>query len=146
MLWLGVRCWTNQIALVAVADAAGRPEVVFRRRQGGAGIADAGERCAWFGKMAEEALEESGAEGLAVRVADSNPDQARASAEGAVLAVAGAQGLPTMELRRQSLLKPLGAGREAGAWKAFQKEDAFIGSLVGDEKDAAMASLGAARR
>lgn len=107
---------------------------------------DPGDRAAWYAMSASEALTESGATGVAVRIADGDSDRKRSVAEGAVLAVAGAARVPTVELRRQSLMKPLGVGSGAGAWSAFQKSDAFIGSLLVDERDAAMASLGAARR
>lgn len=78
-------------------------------------------------------------------MADADADQERVEAEGAVLAAAHASGCTTRRFRRQSLLKPLAVGRDAGAWKAFQKDDPFVGVLVGDEKDAAMASLAASR-
>lgn len=143
-MWLGVRCWGDRLALVAVQD--GDPPIVsFARRQAAPKVKDRGERAAWFAKAVVEALEETGCVGVSVRVADSGPDQDRVEAEGAVLAAAHNAGRATRTLRRQSLLKPLAVSREAGAWKTFQKEDPFVGSLVGDEKDAAMASLAASR-
>lgn len=84
--------------------------------------------------------------GVAVRVSDTGPAQDRAEAEGAVLSVAGQRAVPAVTLRRQSLVKPLGVPRAPGAWASFQKDDSFVGSLPAKEKDAAMASLGAARR
>lgn len=143
-MWLGVRCWKEKLALVAVQDGK-PPTVAFARRQAVPKIEDPGERAAWFVRAVTEAIEETDCAGVSVRVADADPDQERAEAEGAVLAAAHLAGRPTVRLRRQSLLKPLAIGREAGAWKAFQKEDAFVGTLVGDEKDAAMASLAASR-
>lgn len=145
LIWLGVRCWKDRIALVAVRDATAHPEVVLRRRQPVPDTTDPGERAAWFAKTAAEAMGESSCGGVSVRVADSDPDQMRAEAEGAVLATANQRGLLARTMRRQSLMKPLEVPREKNAWKSFQKEDDFIGALVGDEKDAAMAALGAAR-
>jgi hypothetical protein len=145
MIWLGVRCWKDKVALVAVADSPDGPKVVLQRRQPAPRGGDAGSRAAWFARIATEAIEESGSGGVSVRIADSNPDQARVEAEGAVLAAAGQAGLPTRTFRRQSLMKPLGVGRGTGDWKRFQQEDGFVGGMVGDEKDAAMAALGAAR-
>lgn len=144
MAWLGVRCWKDKIALVVVAEG-DPPEVEFRRRQPSPAINEPAARAGWFGKVVREALNEVECEGVSVRVADTDPDQLRAEAEGAVFAAAGAAGLPAKRFRRQSLLKPLGVERSAGAWQAFQKSDAFIGGFVGDEKDAAMASLAALR-
>lgn len=144
--WLGVRCWPDRIALVAVEAGPDGSRVCFRRRQPCPKNLDPGRRVAWFARVTGEAIDESGGDGVAVRVADSGPTQLRAEAEGAVLACAGQRGLATMTLRRQSLIKPLGVSRRSGGWTEFQKHDPLIGSLVGDEKDAAMASLGAARR
>jgi len=145
MVWLGVRCWKERIAVLAVDDGPGGPSVVFRRRQNCPKGLEPGARAAWFARVAAEAVEESGCGGVAVRIADSNCEQLRCEAEGAVLAGASAAGLRTITLRRQSLIKPLSVPKGAGSWKAFQAQDPFIGSLIGDEKDAAMASLGAAR-
>ena len=144
--WLGVRCWASRIALAVAEDSPDGPVAVFVRRQPCPTGLNPGERAAWFAKVVTEAIDESGATGVAVRIADSGPDQERAEADGAVLASAALRGLTGVTLRRQSLLKPLGVPRGAGGWAAFQKSDPFIGALVGDLKDAAMASLGAARR
>jgi hypothetical protein len=145
MIWLGVRCWKAKVALVAVRETTGGPVVVFRRRQPVPKTLDAGARAGWFAKVAAEAIAESECAGVSVRIADNNPEQTRAEAEGAVLASAHSKGLPARTVRRQSLMKPLKVPSGQGAWHRFQKDDAFIGSLVGDEKDAAMASLGASR-
>lgn len=143
-MWLGVRCWSDRLALVAVHDGA-PPTLAFARRQPAPKGADRGARAAWFAKAVAEAIDETNCAGVSVRIADTSPDQERAEAEGAVLSAAHVAGRPTRTFRRQSLLKPLAVGREAGAWKAFQREDEFVGGLIGDEKDAAMASLAAAR-
>jgi hypothetical protein len=143
-MWLGVRCWKDKLALLAVQDGK-PPTVAFARRQAVPKVEDPGERAAWFARAVTEALEETDCAGVSIRVADADPDQERVEAEGAALAAAHLAGRPTRRFRRQSLLKPLGVGREAGAWKAFQKDDPFVGRLVGDEKDAAMASLAASR-
>lgn len=145
MSWLGVRCWRDKIALVAVHDADTGPEVTFQRRQPVPETTDPGERTGWFAKVVLEAINESRCTGVSVRIADSNPVQERAEAEGAVLAAAHENGVPTARYRRQSLTRPLGIDRAQGAWATFQRRDPFIGALVGDEKDAAMAALGAAR-
>lgn len=145
MVWLGVRCWKDKIAFVAVDDTGPTPIVTFKRRQPVPSTSDPGERAGWFARTASEAITETACAGVSVRVADSDPNQVRAEAEGAVLATANEAGLPTITVRRQSLMRPLGIKNTAGAWKTFQKEDAFVGGLVGDEKDAAMASLAGAR-
>lgn len=145
MAWLGVRCWAKKIALVVVDDTGDEPQVTLKRRQP-CPETDPGRRAAWFARMAVEALSESGSVGLAVRVADSAADQERAEAEGAVLAAAAEAGVETKRLRRQSLVKPLGVPRVAGAWRDFPRTDPFLKSLVGEERDAAMASLGGSRR
>lgn len=145
--WLGVRCWTGRIAVAVVDDgASGGPLLTFARRQPCPAALDPGARAAWFARVVTEAIDEAGAVGVAVRVADSSPDQDRAEAEGAVLAAAALSGRIGVTFRRQSLLKPLGVGRQAGAWAAFQRNDSFVGSLLGDLKDAAMASQAASRR
>lgn len=144
-MWLGVRCWKDKIALVVVQDGA-TPEVVFRRRQSASTSTDPGQRLAWFAKAVTEAIEETGCDGVSVRIADSSPDQDRAEAEGAVLAASAISGKQALRYRRQSMMKPLKVDRSAGAWNSFQRSDAFIGGLIGDEKDAAMASLAAARK
>lgn len=144
-MWLGVRCWKDKISFVAVEDGA-TPRVVFRRRQSAPASIDPGQRVAWFAKAVTEAIEETLCDGVSVRIADSSPDQDRAEAEGAVLAATALSGRQTLRYRRQSLMKPLRVDRFAGAWNSFQRSDEFIGSLIGDEKDAAMASLAAARK
>jgi hypothetical protein len=143
-MWLGVRCWKDKLALVVVRDGS-PPMVAFARRQAAPDLEDPGERAAWFARAVTEAIEETDCAGVSVRVADADADQERAEAEGAVLAAAHLAGRPTRRFRRQSLLKPLRVGREAGAWKAFQKSDPFVGGRVADEKDAAMASLAGSR-
>lgn len=145
MVALGVRCWKDRIALVVVEEAPDGPTVRFSRRQKAPSSSDPGEVTAWFGKMTEEAIQESGATVVSVRIADTSPEQGRAHAEGAVLAAAYRAGATCKTYRRQSLMKPLGVARTTGAWDRFQKVDPFIGSLVGEEKDAAMASLAATR-
>lgn len=144
MSWLGVRCWKDKIAVVVVADGT-PPTLTMARRQPAPTGAEPGVRAAWFANVVSEAIDETGCNGVAVRVADNDPDQARAEAEGAVLAAGASAGLPTKTFRRQSLVKPLGVPAGAGAWKQFQKDDSFVGAQVGDEKDAVMASLAAAR-
>lgn len=143
-MWLGVRCWKDRIAVVAVIDGQ-PPTVLLERRQAAPRSEDPGERSAWFARTVREAIEETACSGVSVRVADSGPDQARAEAEGAVFAAAHLAGRPTRRFRRQSMMKPLGVPRGAGEWSAFQRDDQFIGSLVADAKDAAMASLAATR-
>jgi len=129
-----------------VEDSANGPQVAFRRSQPCPTDSDPGRRAAWFGRVVAEALDAVDVVGVAVRVSDTGPAQDRAEAEGAVLSVAGQRAVPAVTLRRQSLVKPLGVPRTPGAWASFQKDDSFVGSLPAKEKDAAMASLGAARR
>lgn len=144
MIWLGVRCWKDRLALVFVVDGE-PPSVSFERRQPAPKATDPGEKAAWFAKAVQEAIAETGCDGVSVRVADANADQERAEAEGAVLAAAGLAGCATRRFRRQSLMKPLAVPRTSGAWQAFQKDDPFVGGLLKDQKDAAMASLAALR-
>lgn len=144
-MWLGVRCWKDKIALVAVDDG-DPPTIVHASRPKAPATDDPGLLAAWFGRSLTEALGEADFEGVAVRIADRDPTQERAQAEGAVLAAAAEAGLQTVTLRRQSMLKPLEVPSGRGEWAKFPKEDPFFGALVGDEKDAAMASLAATRR
>ena len=148
MAWLGVRCWKNRIALVVIDDHTDGPRVLFRRREGAPERgSDHGPHVAWFHRVVSEVIEEARPEGVAVRVANSDPEQVRAECEGAVAVAAAQRGLPAMSLRQQGMWKPLGLpNAKAATWKAFQSEDSLIGSLVQEEKDAAMASLAAARR
>lgn len=134
------------MSLVVVEDSATGPEVTFRRTQPCPNESDPGRRSAWFGRVVAEAMDAVDVAGVAVRVADAGPVQDRAEAEGAVLSTAGQRGVPAVTLRRQSLVKPLSVPRASGAWASFQKNDPFVGSLPAKEKDAAMASLAAARR
>jgi len=108
--WLGVRCWKDKLAMVAVEDGA-TPSVLFVRRHAAPTSDDPGARVAWFARTVVEAAEEAKCNGVSVRVADANPDQERAEAEGAVLSASHSAGFETRRYRRQSLLKPLGAGR-----------------------------------
>lgn len=137
---LGVRCWRDRLALVALSsDPAGSPHLMLHRRvklPGGDG-SDA-DRIRWVHKTVVEAIEEAGAEAVAVRVSDADPEQLRTEHEGVALFAGANRGLPVATLRRQSMLKPLGVGREAGAWKAFPKRDSFVSGFVGDEQEAAM--------
>jgi hypothetical protein len=138
---LGVRCWKDRIALVALAgDPGDDPDVVLHRRAKLPSSARDAERVVWVNKTVAEAIEESGADALAVRVSDADPDQVRSEHEGIALFAAASRALPVTTLRRQSMVKPLGVRREAGAWKEFPKTDGFISGFVGDEKDAAMAA------
>lgn len=111
---LGVRCWKDRIALVALAAHPGdHPDVVLHRRVKLPSGALDGERVLWVHKTVTEAIEEAGAEALAVRVSDAEADQVRAEHEGVAMFAAANRGLRVVILRRQSMLKPLW-GRAAG--------------------------------
>jgi hypothetical protein len=140
---LGVHCWKDRVALVALSgDPGSTPLVVLHRRSKlPTGAADV-ERVRWVHKVVVEAIEETKADRVAVRVSDANPDQHRAEHEGVAL-LAGCAG---MCLRRQSMLKPLGVPAGAGAWAAFSKNDPFITGFVVDEREAAMAAQAALNR
>ncbi len=144
---LGVRCWKDRVALVALSgDPGSDPTVVLHRRSKlPAGGSDA-DRVRWVHKVIVEAVEESKADRVAVRVSDADPDQSRAEHEGVALLAAVNKGCATMSLRRQSMLKPLGVPAGAGAWAAFPKNDPFISCFVLDEREAAMAARASLNR
>jgi hypothetical protein len=145
---LGVRCWKDKIAVVAVSGAPGGDPTVVLHRRGKlpAGVSDT-DRVEWVHKMVVEAIEEAKADVVAVRVSDADPDQHRAEHEGvALLAAAGVQGCKGMTLRRQSMLKPLGVPAGAGAWKEFPKTDPFVSGFVLEEREAVMAARAALNR
>ena len=144
---LGVRCWKDKVALVAVSAAPGGDPTVVLQRRGRlpASVSDT-DRVEWVHKMVVEAIEEARADVVAVRVSDADPDQHRAEHEGVALLAAGARGCRGITLRRQSMLKPLGVPSGAGAWKEFPKTDPFISGFVLDEREAAMAARAALNR
>lgn len=132
---------------MVVVDDADPPIVVFETvDQLPAGLT-AGSAATWFANCVVEAIEQTQPQGVAVRVSDGDVQAERAHAEGAVLAAADQRGLPTILLIRQRMLKPLlGTGRpEKGAWAAFPKTDPFVSGLKTKVREAAMASLAAAR-
>lgn len=138
---LGVRCWKHQVAIVAISDdaGAGATVVLHRRSKLPAGLGD-GERADWVYKAVVEAIEESKAAAVAVRVSDADPDQHRAEHDGAALLAAAHRKLQATTLRRQSMLKPLGVPSGRGEWAQFPKQDPFISGFVGEEREAAMAA------
>lgn len=146
MAWLGIRCEAKSIAIVLVEDGDDGPAMTFHRFQKTPDGLQPGEQAAWFAKVVDEALDEVDVDGVALRIADQDPKLERGHAEGAVLAAVGRRHKPTQMLRRQSLVKPLGVAKGQGAWASFQRDDPFVGGLVGKYKDAAMASLGALRK
>jgi hypothetical protein len=145
---LGVRCWKDRVALVALdGEPGGEPMVVLHRRGKLPGGGSDVDRVEWVHKTVMEAIEESKATLVAVRVSDADPEQHRAEHEGvALLAAAGAQGCQGVALRRQSMLKPLKVPAGVGAWKEFPKSDPFISTFVLDEREAAMAARAALNR
>ena len=147
MAWLGVRCWKDRIALVVVEDGE-PPTVLFNRRhKAPARAEDHGPHVLWFHRMVVEAIEETKPDGVAIRIASVDPDQIRAECEGAVAVAAAQAKLPTMDLRQQRMWNPLGvADAKSTSWKAFLQIDPTISSLVGEEREAACASLAASRR
>jgi hypothetical protein len=76
-MWLGVRCWRDKLALVAVQDGS-PPTVAFARRQAAPDVEAPGERAAWFARAVTEAIEETDCAGVSVRLADADADQERA--------------------------------------------------------------------
>ncbi|MFP5256705.1 MAG: hypothetical protein ACLGI8_12760 [Acidimicrobiia bacterium] len=148
MAWLGVRCWKDKVALAIVDNSATGPALTFdRRQQMPKGDADVGRQARWFFQVVEEALADTGADGLAICVSSGDADQTRASFEGAAAVAAGMRGVPVQLMRKQGMWKPLGlADRKSGTWSDFMKHDALMSALVGDLKEAAAASLAAERR
>lgn len=144
---LGVRCWKDRIALVALDHlSAADPGVVLHRRSKLAGTSDS-DRVVWVHKIVTEAIEEAEASIMAVRISDdAHADQRRAEHDGVALHAGAARDLEVMTLRRQSMLKPLGVPSGAGAWAKFQKTDPFLTQFVADEKEAAMAARAALNR
>lgn len=147
MVWLGVRCWKDRIAMVAVKDGP-TPEVSFRRRQKSPARTDRyGPHVAWFYAVTLEAIEEIAPEGVVVRVANTGAEQVRSECEGAVAVAAAHSDLPVRALRQQSMWKPLGvANARSTTWSAFLKSNPLLSTLVVDEKEAACASWAASRR
>lgn len=148
MTWLGVRCWKDKVALAAVHDSAEGLVLVFdRRQQLPKGDPDLGRQAHWFFQVVDEALAETEVSGLAICVSSGDADQTRASFEGAAAVAAATHGVPVKLMRKQGMWKPLGlTDRKGATWDRFLKEDRLIGQLVGDLKEAAVASLAAARR
>ena len=144
--WLGVRCWKDRIALVAVDEDTRGPQCVLRRRTKVPTGLDEGRRADWFHKITTEAIEECHPVGVAVRISDAGDDRVRSENDGAVLVAAAHANLPSITLGWQKMRAPLGVSKEAGAWKAFPKTDPFISGLIGDERDVAMAALASVRR
>jgi hypothetical protein len=138
---LGVRFWKDKVALVAIeGDAGADLTVKFHRRAKLAARATDAERVRWVHNTIVEALDESHAGALAVRIAERDPDQLRAEHDGVTLAAAANRNLEVATFRRMSMLKPLGIGRASGDWAAFPKSDPFVSTFVGDEQEAAMAA------
>lgn len=138
---LGVRFWKDKVALVAIDGEAGtNPVVKFHRRAKLPPKGSDAERVRWVHNTIVEALQESGADALAVRTAERDPDQHRAEHDGIALAAAANRNLDVATFRRMSMLKPLGIGRASGDWAAFPKSDPFVSEFVSDEQEAAMAA------
>lgn len=138
---LGVRCWKDRVALVALrGDPHGTPDVVLHRRANLPAGATDGDRARWVHKTVIEAIEESAANSVAVRVSDGDADQQRAEHEGVTLLAAASRGLMASDMRRQSMTSLLSVGRLKGAWAQFPKADQFISGFVVDEREAAMAA------
>ena len=148
MAWLGVRCWKDKVALAVVDEAGAGPQVTFERRQQlPKGESDAGRQARWFFQVVDEALAETTADGLAICVSSGDADQRRAGFDGAVAVAAAVHEVPVKLLRKQSMWKPLGLADAKGAtWTQYMRNDAVMGNLVGDLKEAAAASLAGARR
>ena len=138
---LGVRCWKDRIAFVAISGEPGNePDVALHRRVKLPAEASDGDRVQWVHKAVVEAIEESEADALAVRVTDGDPQQHRSEHEGIALLAAATRGLPVVSLRRQSMIKALGVSRQSGAWRAYLTSDPYLAGFVGDEQEAAMAA------
>lgn len=92
-------------------------------------------------------MEAATPQGVAVRISDGDVNQHRAMHEGAALVAASNCGLPGQLLFRQHMLRPLtGHGQlPAGQWAKLPSTDPFLKSVPVKHRDAAMASLAAAR-
>jgi hypothetical protein len=144
---LGVRCWKDRVAIVALSgDPGSTPTIVLHRRSKLPTGGSEADRVRWVHNVVVEAIEEAKVDRVAVRVSDADPDQHRAEHEGVALLAAADKGCEAVSLRRQSMLKPLRVPAGAGAWAAFPKNDPFISDFVLDERDAAMAAKAALNR
>jgi hypothetical protein len=144
---LGVRCWKDRLALVALSgDPGSTPTIVLHRRSKLPTGGSEADRVRWVHNVVVEAIEEAKADRVAVRVSDADPDQHRAEHEGVALLAAASKRCDTVSLRRQSMRKPLGVPAGAGAWAAFPKSDPFISDFGLDERKAAMAAKAALNR